>query len=258
MANPIFGGYAINFRGCNITMESLMGTKPIGPSEMTKKLWAYVKRQRLAYEVHVRRISHRSGASRATQISTGKRRLVVVPSQNRSLKAALLRALEQGESSTVEFKEALRWDHLQNAGTRSSVAEAAAIKTIAGFLNSKHGGTLVIGIADDKKTVGLDGDYRSLSGGREQRDADRFQLHLRQIVAAAQIGRHIINQCIEMAVVPHEEKDVCVIHVRPSPTPIYVGHGRTMAFYLRVGPATQELNLAEAVAFCRKRWSRET
>jgi chromatin remodeling complex protein RSC6 len=25
-----------------------MGSKPIGPSEMTKKIWAYVKRKRLA------------------------------------------------------------------------------------------------------------------------------------------------------------------------------------------------------------------
>ena len=43
-----FGGYAINFEGCDDTLESVMGSKPIGPSEMTKKIWAYVKRKRLA------------------------------------------------------------------------------------------------------------------------------------------------------------------------------------------------------------------
>jgi hypothetical protein len=43
-----FGGYAINFKGCSDTMESVMGSAPIGPSEMTKKLWAYVKRKKLA------------------------------------------------------------------------------------------------------------------------------------------------------------------------------------------------------------------
>ena len=56
-----------------------------------------------------------------------------------------MRALEQGESSTVEFKEALRWDHHQDAETPASIAESVAIKTIAGFLNSKRGGTLLIG-----------------------------------------------------------------------------------------------------------------
>ncbi|HEV8439240.1 MAG TPA: hypothetical protein VGT40_14195 [Methylomirabilota bacterium] len=42
-----FGGYAINFKGCSDTLESVMGSKPIGPAEMTKKIWAYVKRKRL-------------------------------------------------------------------------------------------------------------------------------------------------------------------------------------------------------------------
>ena len=43
-----FGGYAINFKGCDDTLESVMGSKPIGPSEMTKKIWAYVKKKKIA------------------------------------------------------------------------------------------------------------------------------------------------------------------------------------------------------------------
>jgi chromatin remodeling complex protein RSC6 len=47
-AKVAFGGYAINFKGCSETLEEVMGSKPIGPSEMTKRIWAYVKRKRLA------------------------------------------------------------------------------------------------------------------------------------------------------------------------------------------------------------------
>jgi chromatin remodeling complex protein RSC6 len=43
-----FGGYAINFKGCSDSLESIMGSTPIGPSEMTKRIWAYVKKKRLA------------------------------------------------------------------------------------------------------------------------------------------------------------------------------------------------------------------
>lgn len=43
-----FGGYSISFKGCSDSMSSVFGEKPIGPSEMTKKLWAYVKRKKLA------------------------------------------------------------------------------------------------------------------------------------------------------------------------------------------------------------------
>jgi hypothetical protein len=42
-----FGGYAINFKGCSDSLEDIMGPKPIGPSEMTKKIWAYVKKKKL-------------------------------------------------------------------------------------------------------------------------------------------------------------------------------------------------------------------
>ena len=43
-----FGGYAISFRGCDDSLQSVFGTTEIAPSEMTKKLWAYVKRKKLS------------------------------------------------------------------------------------------------------------------------------------------------------------------------------------------------------------------
>jgi len=45
---PAFGGYSISFKGCSDTVESVFGSSPIGPSEMTKKIWGYVKRKKLA------------------------------------------------------------------------------------------------------------------------------------------------------------------------------------------------------------------
>ena len=40
---PAFGGYAINLAGRKETAEQIFGKKPIAPSEMTKKIWAFVK-----------------------------------------------------------------------------------------------------------------------------------------------------------------------------------------------------------------------
>lgn len=40
---PAFGGYSINFAGRKETAEQIFGKKPIAPSEMTKKIWAFVK-----------------------------------------------------------------------------------------------------------------------------------------------------------------------------------------------------------------------
>ena len=43
-----FGGYAVSFKGCQDTLESVFGSAPMPPSGMTKRLWEYVKRRRLA------------------------------------------------------------------------------------------------------------------------------------------------------------------------------------------------------------------
>ena len=47
-AKKAFGGYSICFKGCKDTLESVFGSAPIGPSDMTKKIWGYVKRKKLA------------------------------------------------------------------------------------------------------------------------------------------------------------------------------------------------------------------
>ncbi len=43
-----FGGYEVCFKGRTETLESLFGSAPMPPSAMTKRIWEYVKRHRLA------------------------------------------------------------------------------------------------------------------------------------------------------------------------------------------------------------------
>ena len=45
---PAFGGYAINFVGRQETVEQVFGKKPIAPSEMTKKIWIFIKSNSLS------------------------------------------------------------------------------------------------------------------------------------------------------------------------------------------------------------------
>ena len=47
-AKKPFGGYQINFKGRKETVEEVFGDKPIAPSEMTKKIWAFVKKKGLS------------------------------------------------------------------------------------------------------------------------------------------------------------------------------------------------------------------
>ena len=76
--------------------------------------------------------------------------------------------IAKGESSTVEFKSSLRRNLHTNQNDR--IVELAVLKTVAAFLNSRDGGTLIIGVSDDHKPVGIEVDAF--------KNEDRMGLHL--------------------------------------------------------------------------------
>jgi chromatin remodeling complex protein RSC6 len=43
-----FGGYSISFSGRTETLEQVFGQGNVTPSEMTKKIWKFIKAKRLA------------------------------------------------------------------------------------------------------------------------------------------------------------------------------------------------------------------
>ncbi|MDO8627943.1 MAG: hypothetical protein Q7K42_05745 [Candidatus Diapherotrites archaeon] len=43
-----FGGYSISFKGRKETVEEVFGSGAVTPSEMTKKIWAFVKGKKLS------------------------------------------------------------------------------------------------------------------------------------------------------------------------------------------------------------------
>ncbi|MFA4907086.1 MAG: hypothetical protein WC602_02340 [archaeon] len=47
-AKKPFGGYTISFKGADDSLQTVFGSTPITPSDMTKKLWVYIKRKKLA------------------------------------------------------------------------------------------------------------------------------------------------------------------------------------------------------------------
>ena len=45
-----FGGYSINFKNRDETLEQVFGKTGIAPSEMTKKLWKFIKNKKLGHK----------------------------------------------------------------------------------------------------------------------------------------------------------------------------------------------------------------
>ncbi len=91
--------------------------------------------------------------------------------------ARLQEIIARGENKYCEFKSSLRLDIKK--GTTEKYIEYTAFKNIAGFLNSE-GGTLIIGVDDDKNILGLEEtDYKTFSKADK---VDEWSKHLDSLI----------------------------------------------------------------------------
>jgi membrane protein YdbS with pleckstrin-like domain len=154
--------------------------------------------------------------------------------------------LKKGEGFYVEFKETLRYD--ARKGETSRELEKMVLKTIVAFLNSE-GGTLLIGVNDDAKVVGLEHDYKTLT----KKNRDGFENHVTMLVKTL-IGL-TFTKYVKMSFEEIEGKDICVVSVKESHKPAYLNNGdKKEDFFVRVGNSTQPFSMSEAEEYIKTHW----
>jgi type I restriction enzyme R subunit len=169
--------------------------------------------------------------------------------------------LPRKEDKHLERKSSLRWD--LEEGAKSKLVESASIKTVAAFLNSEFGGTLLIGVADDGAIVGLDNDYATLrKPGKD--DSDLFLLHLNQLIENAVALAAAAN--VTTTVHQVDGHDICRVHVEPSGHPVEAEvtvvdakgqFGRAKRFYVRLNNGTRAIDDdRERDRYIAQRWGR--
>ncbi len=162
-----------------------------------------------------------------------------------------------GETSWLEYKASLR----TNAdGKKFRLMEAMTLKTVAAFLNSYDGGTLLIGVTDDGGVVGLENDFATLrKDGKD--DADLFLLHVNNLMRSSMGPAAITNVYTE--IVEWGGEAVCRMHVKPSGFPVEAtvkvqenGPNVTKTVtYVRINNATHEFkDEDEKQKFIAQRW----
>ncbi len=150
--------------------------------------------------------------------------------------------LSNGESSEVEFKSTLRMN--LHTGSKDPRIELAAIKTIAGFLNS-NGGILTIGVADDRTPLGIEAD------GFE--NEDKMSLHFVNLIKE-RIGPSMM-QFIHVRFEDYDSCRVMVIECSKAKSPVFVKDGNIERFYIRTGPSTTELSASQTQEYIKQRHS---
>ena len=154
--------------------------------------------------------------------------------------------IRQGEGAYLEFKSSLRWDMVESRTNRT--LEGVILKTLAGFLNSHIGGTLLIGIADNGEIIGLEKDYATL----KKPNQDGFEQALMTAISA-NLGADLC-QFVHILFHVIDDKEVCRLIVSPATRPVFLEQNNTPKFFVRTGGATRDLNIQEALDYVSGRW----
>lgn len=154
----------------------------------------------------------------------------------------LMAMIAGGESQEVEFKACtMRNDKLETSPWN-------VVRSVAGFMNSAAGGTLLIGIEDDGGVRGINEEYAAIDSGKANWDG--YQLYLNNVLR----GRlSVENPFLYYTVDRHRVsgRDVCVIRVRPADAPVYVDKH----LFVRNGNQTIEMLGPDLVHYVATRWS---
>jgi Putative DNA-binding domain len=159
----------------------------------------------------------------------------------------VLSLIKSGEGHSLEFKETARWDVRQNQP--SKVMEKVVLDTVAAFLNSE-GGTLLIGVKDDKTVAGLEPDYHVF--GKKENMRDIYENWLVQYLLSQY--QKDIAPCLKVTFHQINGKDVCRLTISPSPRAVYVRDGNNEQFFIRTGNSKKQLSTSETVQYCKQKW----
>lgn len=153
-------------------------------------------------------------------------------------------AIREGEGERLEFKASARWDFRQ-ARTNKDL-EWVIVKTVTAFLNSL-GGTLLIGVNDAGKALGLQQDYQTLA----RKDRDGYEGFLTSLLLEA-LDRDLAP-LLHLDFPILDGNEICRISVKPSPEPTFAQDKTGDHFFIRTGNSTRELAGREVLEYCR-RW----
>jgi serine/threonine protein kinase len=154
-----------------------------------------------------------------------------------------------GESHTLEFKSSLRFDLQQ--GKKNPALEGVVAKAVAGLMNAE-GGTLLIGVDDEGKVVGIEHDISTL---RKSPDLDGWERAMTEALI-----KHLepdAAACISVSFSREESGTVAIVRCPPRSTPTWFGAGEDEPrFFARIGNSTRPLPAPFAQTFIGENWPR--
>jgi type I restriction enzyme, R subunit len=189
-------------------------------------------------EAVVERIkTDRTLAERVAQELIGKHAFFAIPS---------VELIAGEETYAVEFKSTARWNVREERKDRRM--EDAIVKTVAGFLNA-DGGTLLIGVDDQRTLIGLQHDVVLVKPPNADGLVNWLTTHLIEALSHTAVSR------IRARIDDVQGVDICRVDVAPSSRPIHACMSdKTKAFWVRMNNSTRALPEIEIEDYVRDHW----
>jgi DNA modification methylase len=128
----------------------------------------------------------------------------------------LMELIIKGESATVEFKESAKWNQYTKQPDENTTM--SVMKAVAAFLNSPFGGTILIGINDDRKPVGLEKDFECAD--KKRKNQDGYSLFLNSKIMTL-FGARVIGQ-YHLRFYNINSLDICRIDITTGREPFFL------------------------------------
>ena len=155
--------------------------------------------------------------------------------------------LDGGESAVVEFKSTARCNLY--TGAPDPAIAWAVIKTLAAFMNT-HGGTLLIGVDDHGRPIGIESDYSFVKGG----DRDGWELWLTAVLKTALGTVAATDLSVRFCTI--DGRTIARIDVRPGVQPVFATRKDQPreVFFARLNNSTEELSGPALLDYRQKHW----
>lgn len=157
----------------------------------------------------------------------------------------LMGLIAGGESRALEFKE--RTLRTAKGGKGCGDGPFGVLRSVAGFMNSTNGGTLLVGVRDDGTIRGVEDEYALVD--KSKGNWDGYQLYLGNMLRSRISTKNpFLLYRIERR--RAQQHDVCMVRVKPSEAPAYLDK----RLYVRSGNQTLEMMGPDLVNYVAERF----
>ena len=156
--------------------------------------------------------------------------------------------IAEGETYEVEFKSTTRWNLREQR--KDKRMEDALVKTVAGFLNVA-GGTLFIGVGDDRRPIGLSHDVALVKPPNADGLVNWLTTHLITALGHPAVMR------TRTRIDRFEGVEICRVDVAGSSEPVMARMSdKNQVFWVRMNNSTRALGEQEADEYVADHWQR--